>query len=77
MSITQFPTYNIPLSQWVDDPAGCSPDWPHCNNDYGWEVSVSGDSVGIPAVPEPSTYAMLFAGLGLTGLAVRRKRRLS
>jgi hypothetical protein len=29
---------------------------------------------GIQAVPEPSTYAMLFAGLGLVGFAARRRR---
>lgn len=43
--------------------------------------TVSGDSVGVDflgftaAVPEPSTYAMLLAGLGLLGLAARRARR--
>lgn len=28
----------------------------------------------IPAVPEPETYAMLFAGLGLTALVARRRK---
>ena len=43
--------------------------------------TVSGDSVGVDflgfttAVPEPSTYAMLLAGLGLLGFAARRARR--
>jgi len=31
-------------------------------------------SVFAPAVPEPETYAMLIAGLGLVGFAYRRKR---
>jgi hypothetical protein len=28
-----------------------------------------------PAIPEPSTYAMMIAGLGLVGLALRRRKR--
>ncbi len=30
---------------------------------------------GVPAVPEPETWAMLAAGLGLMGIAVRRQRK--
>jgi hypothetical protein len=30
-----------------------------------------------PAIPEPETYAMMLAGLGLLGLAARRKKRKS
>lgn len=30
----------------------------------------------VAAVPEPSTYAMLLAGLGMTGLMVRRRKQL-
>jgi hypothetical protein len=37
-----------------------------------WAVS-NGD-VGIAAVPEPETYAMMLAGLGLVGAASRRRR---
>lgn len=32
-------------------------------------------ATGIPAVPEPGTYAMLLAGLGFIGLTLRRSRR--
>jgi len=32
-------------------------------------------SVNVTAVPEPATYAMLLAGLGLTGVVARRRRR--
>lgn len=31
------------------------------------------DNVSVSAVPEPASYAMLFAGLGLLGVAARRK----
>jgi hypothetical protein len=31
---------------------------------------------GAPAVPEPETYAMLLAGLGLMGVIARRRRRM-
>jgi hypothetical protein len=77
LTIGQYRPYNTPLSQWMDDPVICGPDWPHCNVDYDWRMNLSGDSIGISAVPEPGTYAMLLAGLGLTGAALRRKRRLS
>lgn len=38
--------------------------------DEGWGVN----SLSVTAVPEPETYAMLAAGLGLLGLARRRAR---
>ena len=31
--------------------------------------------VGTPAIPEPETYAMMLAGLGLLGFVARRRRR--
>jgi hypothetical protein len=31
-------------------------------------------SIDVAAVPEPETYAMLLAGLGLLGFAARRKK---
>ncbi|MEO6281070.1 PEP-CTERM sorting domain-containing protein [Roseateles sp.] len=33
------------------------------------------DITGVPAVPEPSTYALLAAGLGVLGFAARRRRQ--
>ncbi len=62
------------LSEWVDHPQECDPDWPHCDFHFSWHANVSGETFAIPAVPEPGTSAMLLAGLGLTGLALRRKR---
>ncbi|MFC3377503.1 PEPxxWA-CTERM sorting domain-containing protein [Rugamonas sp. CCM 8940] len=45
-------------------------------------AGVSGDhrqlfvnALSVPAVPEPESYAMLLAGLGLVGVAVRRRRQ--
>lgn len=32
------------------------------------------DSSALPAIPEPETYAMLIAGLGLLGLITRRRQ---
>lgn len=41
---------------------------------YAWDVTGSVEGLAIaPPVPEPSTYALLLAGLGLTGVAARRR----
>jgi hypothetical protein len=42
----------------------------------GWQVASLSPEL-VSAVPEPSGYAMLLAGLGLVGAAVRRQRRLA
>ncbi len=42
---------------------------PQYENYYGYTVGAA-----IAAVPEPGTYAMLMAGLGLLGLVARRKQ---
>jgi hypothetical protein len=39
-------------------------------------LDVIGEVTPTAAIPEPETYAMLFAGLGLLGFAARRRRRL-
>lgn len=41
----------------------------------GLNVDVSGNAFAVTAVPEPETYAMLLAGLGLMGSLVRRKKK--
>ena len=41
--------------------------------DEGWYVG----ALNVTAVPEPETYAMMLAGLGLMGGMVRRRRRMS
>lgn len=35
---------------------------------------LSADSAGIPSVPEPATWALMFAGFAMTGYALRRRR---
>ena len=44
------------------------------NNTGFYALAVSDGDVGIAAVPEPETYAMMLTGLGLVGTAVRRRR---
>ncbi|HEX5345046.1 MAG TPA: FxDxF family PEP-CTERM protein [Duganella sp.] len=39
----------------------------------GKQISIGYD-LSISAVPEPETYGMLLAGLGLIGVAARRRR---
>jgi hypothetical protein len=41
----------------------------------GFRIRQGGGSVNFAAVPEPSTYAMLLAGLGAVGFVARRRTR--
>lgn len=45
------------------------------HNRGGDNVGAMLDNVSIAAVPEPETYAMLLAGLGMVGFAARRRRQ--
>jgi hypothetical protein len=45
------------------------------HNQGGDNVGAMLDNVSIAAVPEPETYAMLLAGLGMVGFAARRRRQ--
>jgi hypothetical protein len=45
-------------------------DDPNTNWDFG-----NGGGAIVPGIPEPETYAMLLAGLGLLGLMARRRTR--
>jgi hypothetical protein len=40
---------------------------------YAWAVR-SGDVAAVAAVPEPETYAMMMAGLGMLGVIARRRK---
>lgn len=63
---------SIPLSAWTQ-PAN------HGNMGSHWSLHLTGvDSASVPVVatvPEPETYAMLLAGLGLIGAIARRRRQ--
>jgi hypothetical protein len=59
----------IPLANWCE-PAS------HCGMGPNWSVHLSGvDGATPPPVPEPESYAMLAAGLGLLAAVARRKNK--
>ncbi len=41
----------------------------------GGRTTLSGIATSVSAVPEPETYAMMLAGLGLLGFAARRRKQ--
>lgn len=43
------------------------------SNTAGWRYGYFGGNLLVEAVPEPETYAMLLAGLGLMGVVARRR----
>jgi hypothetical protein len=46
------------------------------HHDWDWDDNPYCPPGTVSAVPEPETYAMLLAGLGLMGFVVRRKKKL-
>ena len=45
------------------------------NHHLWFYVNAQGEPVPVPGIPEPETYAMLLAGLGLLGFMARRRRQ--
>ncbi|MDQ5850302.1 MAG: PEP-CTERM sorting domain-containing protein [Pseudomonadota bacterium] len=45
-------------------------------NDFAVDDIFLGTETSIPVIPEPQTYALMMAGLGLLGFAMRRRGRL-
>ena len=49
---------------------------PYHYDEYTWTFNgTNAKLVGVHAVPEPETYAMLLAGLGVVGLRLRQRQR--
>ncbi len=48
----------------------------YISDSHHWD-NLGGISVSITPVPEPETYAMMLAGLGLLGFMARRRKKLS
>lgn len=69
---TQDGTPPTPIAIWNQ------PGYDINNNDQKgtfYSIHISGvDSASVSAVPEPETFAMLLAGLGLVGVLARRRR---
>ncbi|HEX5343453.1 MAG TPA: PEP-CTERM sorting domain-containing protein, partial [Duganella sp.] len=64
-----FTTYSLSYTAAASGSAAFS-----FSNAGGDNVGALLDNVVITSVPEPTTYAMLLAGLGLMGAAARRRR---
>lgn len=83
---TVTPYANFAAGEKLSDPrfvyAGETPiplsDWTQPASHYGmgtyWRVNLSGVDTATAPVPEPETYAMFLAGLGLLGAAARRRK---
>lgn len=65
--------YSTSAAASIDPYFYIDPTWAAVNPGYSLTVSGVGNSV--PAIPEPETYAMMLAGLGLLGIAARRRKQ--
>ena len=60
---TGFNDLNLATSSW------------ECDNCFALRAVTAGSAISVSAVPEPETYAMMLAGLGLLGFAARRRKQ--
>jgi len=64
----------VRLMQGAACPDGMCPDGRFADTATHWvEFGIAGTQLTVAAIPEPETYAMFLAGLGLVGFAVRRR----
>jgi hypothetical protein len=64
----------VRLMQGAACPDGMCPDGRFADTATHWvEFGIAGTQLTVTAIPEPETYAMFLAGLGLVGFAVRRR----
>ena len=61
------------IGYW-SDPDGCSYECGSVSASVGDPFQVGGAGVSVAAVPEPETYGMLLAGLGVMGAIARRRK---
>lgn len=68
------------LQSWIRN-ENLAPDWLRIGTDitqqgpFNAAFSLSGDAVAVAAVPEPQTWALLVAGLGIVGAVARRRHQ--
>ncbi|WP_227470571.1 PEP-CTERM sorting domain-containing protein [Massilia sp. YMA4] len=74
---TDYAQLNAALDQlnWSSYPYVTVRFYTHAVGYLGWELHTSNDSMIVNSVPEPGTYGMLLAGLGLLGACAGRRKR--